>query len=76
MGLLYLVRSAMIISEFGNLVIKMKLKNKLLDQLHKEALYDPVDLKKDGVKIFTNVSEILQNILLSLHEIIPSSRTH
>ena len=43
MGLLYLVRSAMIISEFGNLVIKMKLKNKLLDQLHKEALYDPVD---------------------------------
>ena len=65
MGLLYLVRSAMIISEFGNLVIKMKLKNKLLDQLHKEALYDPVDLKRNGVKIFTNVSEILQNILLS-----------
>lgn len=65
MGLLYLVRSAMIISEFGNLVIKMKLKNKLLDQLHKEALYDPIDLKRNGVKIFTNVSEILQNILLS-----------
>ena len=66
MGLLYLVRSAMIISEFGNLVIKMKLKNKLLDQLHKEALYDPVELKKgNGVNIFTNVSEILQNILLS-----------
>ena len=52
MGLLYLVRSAMIISEFGNLVIKMKLKNKLLDQLHKEALYDPVDLKKEWGEYF------------------------
>lgn len=62
MGLLYLVRSAMIISEFGNLVIKMKLKNKLLDQLHKEALYDPVDLKKEwGEDFYECIRDIAEH---------------
>lgn len=62
MGLLYLIRSAMIISEFRNLVIKMKLKNKLLDQLHKEALYDPVDLKKEwGEDFYECIRDIAEH---------------
>ena len=40
----------------------MKLKNKLLEQLHKEALYDPVDLKKEwGEDFYECIRDIAEH---------------